>query len=377
MSNPHPVSMAAEVSTSKEDPEWDRYVQSHNDPHTEQLSVWGTFRTREGWSPSRLIFRQENHIFGGAQLLEHAVGKLGVVGYVARGPLINPECGLEQTIASELKTAARNRSLAYLVVSLPYKANAMVAPLLEAGFIHRPEQLPPANGVMATQILDLSKELVTLFREVRKSRRKEIGRGQRSGTLVRKGTREDLPLFVDLVDQHCARIGVRSNMPGNGFAQLMWDYGHPRGNVHLFMVESAYRTVGALMLLTIGQWARAWRIGWNGSQADKFPTQVMIWETIQWAKQSGFRYFDLVGFDINDAKEIQAGRPPDAPFRCPFSFFKAGWGGEIRILPGDYCYFPNPLLRQIMRVGGARFLNHTLVSRITDTIHSHVFRHGR
>jgi peptidoglycan pentaglycine glycine transferase (the first glycine) len=361
----------------QEDPNWDHFVQSHADPHIEQLSAFGTFRSREGWTPLRIIARREKEIIGGAQILEHAVGKFGVVGHVARGPLLESGSDIQRSMAFALRDTAHQRHLTYLIVSLPYLGQSMAAPLLDVGFFPRPEQLPPANGAMATLVINLSKDLAAIFGEIRKSRRNEIRRGQRAGTLVRKGTREDVPRFVELVAQHCARLGVRSNMPGSGFAQLIWDYGHPRGQVHLFMAESDHKTVGALMIFTIGQWARAWRIGWNGTHADKFPTQVLFWETIRWAKEQGYHHYDFVGFDLKDAKMVQAGKSPETPFKCPISFFKAGWGGVVKILPGDYCYFPNPVIRGIMRVGGARLLNHPFLKRLTNTIHSRAFQRPR
>jgi lipid II:glycine glycyltransferase (peptidoglycan interpeptide bridge formation enzyme) len=370
------ASSGIEFSTASEDQVWDRFVQNHPEPHPEQLSLWGTLRGGEGWSPVRLFVRREGMILGGAQILEHRLGRMGRVGYAARGPLISPRGGSAELVATALKETAYLRGLTYLVLSLPYFGHALVDSLLKVGFAQRPERLPPASGVMATLVLDLSRDIDILFGEVRKSRRNEIRRGKRAGTTVRMGTREDIPLFVDLVARHCTRLGVRSNMPGGGFAQSLWDHLQSRGQVHLFVAEAQHQAVGALMILTVGPWARAWRMGWTGAHGEGFPTQVLLWESICWAQERGFRYYDMVGFDLDDAKSVLAGRAPEAPFKCPISFFKSGWGGKVMLLPGDYCYFPNPLLRLAFRVAGRELLNSALVAWLADKVHSRTFRRG-
>jgi lipid II:glycine glycyltransferase (peptidoglycan interpeptide bridge formation enzyme) len=113
----------------------------------------------------------------------------------------------------------------------------------------------------------------------------------------------------------------------------------------LFMAELAGRPLCGLMVVTMGSWARAWRIGWSGDEPKSYPTQAVYWAAIQWAQSAGYRYFDVTGLDERDAREILNGRPADAPFHCSITQFKIGFGGTVRVLPGEYCYFPNPVFR--------------------------------
>ncbi|MBI5692625.1 MAG: GNAT family N-acetyltransferase [Verrucomicrobia bacterium] len=354
---------------------WDDFVLQHAEPHAEQLCAWGRLRQGEGWDPWRLELRDSGRrILGGAQILERRVGPGVKIGYVARGPLVAEGFERQDLVAEALAQVARRRRLSYLAVSLPYLAAGAVPSLEQAGFLRRPDTLPPSIGVKATMVLDLGPEEERLFGGFRKSRRNEIRRGERAGTTVRPGEARDLEPFETLVEALCARRGVRSNMPGHHFAAKLWSELHPSGLAQLFVAECRGELTSALMVLTGGAWARAWRIGWSGAHANAFPTQVLFWEAIRWSRQKGYRHFEMVGFDLRDATELAAGRPAEAPYHCQVSYFKAGWGGRVLLLPGEFCYFPQPWIRAALKIGGRRVLESRLLGRFLEALHAHKSR---
>jgi lipid II:glycine glycyltransferase (peptidoglycan interpeptide bridge formation enzyme) len=357
------------VSETVSDPEWDDFVFSHAEPHHEQTSLWAAVRQRFGWYPVRLVVRRGGRIVAGAQVLEHRIAPLITVGYLSRGPLLTP--GIDEGgFLSALKRLAAKRGLAYLAVSLPYDAHTLAGHMERTGFTLRPEGLPPAVWAKATTVIDLDKNLEALFSSLRSTMRKHVRRGLRDGIVVRHGSKADLNDFKELMLAHCRRRGISSNIPGGEFLDLLWDSLAKGGHIKLLVADVDRKPVCALILIACGRWVRAWRIGWSGDHEDKHPSAAIYWEAIKWAQESGYGYFDVLGIDRDDAEALLGGHDRSEAFKCPITFFKMGLGGKILLLPGEYCFFPTPLLNMAFRSLGRPFLESRLFARMASALHA-------
>ncbi len=356
-------------SEALEDPAWDAYVASHRESFAEQSSLWAKARAQFGWRPVRLIIRQGDTVVGGAQILERRVARFVKIGYLARGPLLNPDLDAE-LVARKLREVARTRRLAYLAVTLPYFGTTLVPALQAAGFVERPEGLPPSMWMRATIVIDLAPELDAIYRGMSSTKRWEMRRGQRMGVTVRIGTAADLPVFQRLHDDLCRRRKVASNMPGGpGFLHAVWHAMAPSGRIQMLVAEKDGEPISALILLAYGKWVRAWRIGWSGQHASAHPNVVLYAESIRWAKDSGYAYFDLVGIDAQDARGlVQVGRKAHA-IQCPITFFKAGLGGEVMLLPVEYCVFARPVWSLAFRTIGRPLLRSRWLKTVFNRLH--------
>lgn len=339
------------VSTQAEDFEWDAFVFNHTEPHHEQTSLWCVARSLSGWTPLRIIFRNGTQIVAGAQLLCRPIIPFCQIGYLARGPLIQHGVPADMVI-TEIQRCAHIHHVQYLAVSLPYYETSLVDVLLKNGFDRKPPQLPPCIRFQSSVILDLSKDVKQLFAECRSTTRKHIRRAQRSGMFVRMGQMSDLPLFRKLLEELCRRRHVTSNVPGGDFLDCLWRLYSAGDHIRLFLAQLQEEVVSALLVVVMGGWARAWRIGWAGRHPDKYPNELVYWESIKWAKENGCRYYDFVGIDPDDARAILNGRDASAPFKCSITFFKVGFGGQIILTPGEFCYFANPLIRWAFKCCG-------------------------
>jgi lipid II:glycine glycyltransferase (peptidoglycan interpeptide bridge formation enzyme) len=357
------------LSDSVEDPSWDHYVCGHAEPHHEQTSLWSRARSKQGWRAVRLILRHGDRIAGGAQILERNIGRFGRIGYLARGPLLDDGVDAERFV-SELKSVVRTRRLVYLAVSLPYFAHALVPPLMKAGFLPRPDRLPPSVWVKATVVTDLVPAVDTIFARLPARKRRDLRRGQREGVKVRPGTGDDLPVFEQLLAQLCARRGVVSNLAGGGvFLRDLWATLAPHGHIKLFLAEVEGEPVSALLLLVFGSWARVWKVGWSGRFSGKNPNEVIYWEAMCWAKENGCRHFDFLGIDESDARGLlEKGRNAHS-IVCPITFFKTSFGGAIHLLPGEYCCFPGPLYNFLFRTVGQPLMASRLAARFFDGVY--------
>jgi len=361
------------ISEETNNQEWDLFVFNHLDPHHEQTSLWSCVRKNYGWLPIRLIIRQNGKIVAGAQILEYRLLPFIKIGYLPRGPLLSNE--LDEAVFIEcLKQVAKNRHLAYLAISLPYYAHSLAQSFEKNGIMIRPERIPPTIWAKATVVIDLNMDLEVIFSKIWASKRREIRIGQRDGIKVRMGQKEDIPIVYDLLLAICRRREVKCNIPDQKFIELLWENFSSEGRIKILIAEKDGEPVSASVLMITGGWVRAWRRGWSGLYAKKQPNAVLFWEAICWAKHNGYKYFDFVGIDLEDAKAISSGRNHSSPFISKLTFFKVSFGGDIMFLPGEYCYFNSRFLAFFARMIGPWLINNNMFSRITTSLYKKTFK---
>jgi peptidoglycan pentaglycine glycine transferase (the first glycine) len=359
------------VSTSLEDPEWDRFVIDGPNPHHEQTALWGKLQSLRGWNLLRITMRQANTLIGGAQILERGVKRIGNIGYLPRGPLIVPDdAALRRSLLSAIRQTAKERRLVYLAVNLPYPSHFTASDLHASDFYERHDCLPPTTPMAATITVDLTQELETIQTQMRSTTRKHIRQGERRGATVREGGASDLDMFGRLLANLCERRGVRPNIPQGDFLRELWKTFAPGGYLKLFVAERDHEVLASLLVFGMGHWARAWRIGSSGSYPDVRPNELVYWEAIKWAKANGCRIFDFLGFDTGNARAILEGRIIPESERCGMSDFKLGFGGRVMLFPPAYCYFGNPIVRLLYRAAGIPLLDFKVLQRLLPKVES-------
>jgi hypothetical protein len=131
----------------------------------------------------------------------------------------------------------------------------------------------------------------------------------------------------------------------------------------MFVSESAGQSIGSLLVITTGTWARAWRIGWSGENPELRPSELIYWKAIEWAKSAGCHHFDYMGFDSRVAKCLANGESfPLDDDSARLALFKHGFGGNPLILPPRYCYFAPAPIRGLMRMGGLQLFDLPVVA---------------
>ena len=326
-----------------EDRAWDDFVRAQPDANHEQTSLWGGVRATLGWTIVRVVLTERGKIIGGAQVQLRSMKRLGKWAYITFGPVVAGDDALaEKVLLAELKNFLRRERALYLLAQLPYDAHGFGQRLLTDGFIKAPLALAPSN-MKATLLLDLAKSEEQLLVEMRTTTRHHIRQGLKRGLVVQPGGAADLDEFWKLMCALCARRNTTPNPSSPEFFRQLWKSFSPRGWVQIFTAKQEGKTVASALAFSFGGWFRVWKIGWDGSRAELRPNQLLYWEMIRAAKQQGCRYFDFVNIEPGE----MAG-PTE---------FKLGFGGEVKTLPGVYCYFVNPLVRAVMRGGLAKLLD--------------------
>ena len=360
------------MSHDPEDQEWDAFVAAHRESQGEQTSMWGEARSAFRWQAWRVVIRRGGRILGGVQCFEFQIKSIIKVGYICRGPVVDTDVD-PKLIWDAVLWAVALRGILYVAITFPYWGHDFLPAFLSRGGIARPTGMPPSVWSVATSTIDLTLDEATLLGNVRKTARKHIRRAEQAGLTVELGTEKDLPTFYQLMLSLCRRREVSPNIPGEGFVALLWTKLSRLGACQLMVCKLNGETVSSLFLITLGSWVRAWRIGWSGEHDKSYPSELIYWESILWAKRNGYRYFDMGGIDGQDADELIAGRPAAAPFHSSTTFFKLGFGGDILRMPGEYCYFPNPIFRFLFRIVGKRLLESRIILQGLQRVYAALF----
>lgn len=364
MSSPSPSPFRVELADTERDPAWDEWVACHPQPHPEQTSGWGAAQRCRGWVASRLVVRREDRTVGGVQVLTKRLRRFLRVAYVQRGPLLaedTPEVG--PFLLRAILDTGRLRGWTYLSMILPYEGGPTEAELGHAGFVPQPKALPPQSSEGATIVVDLTPPEDEILGRMRRTTRRYIRQGEERGLTVREGSASDLDRFGELMLALCARRKVRANVPTGAFLHGVWQAFHPTDRARLFLADRQGQTIAGLIVLALGDWARAWRIGWSGESPELRPNESLYWEAMRWAKRAGHRYFDFMGFDTETALALREGRECPTGSVSNLAQFKLGLGGTPKVLRPFRCRFFHPALHGLVRAGGLRILEWNGVRR--------------
>ena len=85
--------------------------------------------------------------------------------------------------------------------------------------------------------------------------------------------------------------------------------------------------------------------GWSGKHPNHHLNSALLWKSILWSKEHGYRYCDFEGLDPSSARAIINGtRPPLAK-----DYFKYAFGGKAILYPPAYDFVPNKVLNWAYR----------------------------
>jgi lipid II:glycine glycyltransferase (peptidoglycan interpeptide bridge formation enzyme) len=366
-----PSTVALVMSEELKDERWDAFLDSVPGAHFEQLSGWGAVKARYGWHVFRIIAMQAGQPVGGVQVLTRRLGKIGVIGYVARGPAVGPgQAGLDELLVEEVNRIARRESWIYCVHDYPYQGQALASFMAGKGYGPHPDGIPPSGLMQATSLVDLSGTEEAILARMNRNTRRNIRTAEKSDLVFSLGTAADLPRFRELMVETCTRRNAAPTPPQKDYFLNLWDELGQSGRVRLFVVRSGPHIISGLFAFAFSDTLRLWKSGWSGSDAEKSPSHLMFWEAIRWAKARGFRKLDLVWMDPEDAKRVARGEPERENFRTGITHFKLGFGGEILFCPAAQSRMFHPVLHFVFRAGGARLLASAPVRRLLTRVWS-------
>lgn len=317
-----------EVSGAGRDDGWDTFVDRVRGGHHVQTSRWGEVKAVVGWRAVRILLRRGGDVVAGCQVLMRQWGPARV-GYVTRGPLASEDSAVKETIDALNRWAGASR-LAYLKVQPPPHGRATAADLIGGGFAPS----PLAVGPTATVLVDLTRSPEEQLRAMRAASRSNIAKARRRGLQVRAGGGSDLPAFVRLVEATSRRQGF-DPYPAE-YYHAMWDVFSSQNRARLVIAEHGDEVLSALLLIGYGDTVVYKMGGWSGDRNGIHPNEAAHWAGMEWAREAGYRSYDLEGIDLAVATALARGDDVPAAARAGVTHFKLGFGGDVTLLPGAY-----------------------------------------
>jgi peptidoglycan pentaglycine glycine transferase (the first glycine) len=309
---------------------WDRALLALPNAHVLQSWAWGEFKSRHGWSATRLLFQEDGRTLAAASVLRRKLSLLPVaMAYVAKGPVLDwGDTVLAARVLDELEGILRRWRVIFAKIdpdvyypqdapsfsSRPGNAGA-VAHLLAARDWHfSAEQVQFRNTVL----LDLDRPEDEILAAMKQKTRYNVGLATRRDVNVHPGTAEDLGTFYELYEETSRRNSFLIRPPG--YYHDVWRAFLEAGQAELLLASVEGNVVAGLMLFIFGP--TAWYLYGASSprHRQRMPNYLLQWEAIRCARAAGCTLYDLWGAP----DELDESDPMWGVYR-----FKLGLGGEL------------------------------------------------
>lgn len=328
------------ISDDALDSKWDAFLASSPLGHHVQTTLWGQVKSSLGYRTMRVIITDKGSIVAGGQFLIRQLMPFVSIAYMSKGPIFSRwETSLLQTMFDALKKVAKNNHYLLIVLQPCESDQTFKACLSDQGFRESWLELAPT----ATIIHDLSLDTQEIMKQMKRQTRQNIKRSVREEITTREGTEADLPTFYQLHVTTSQRQGF-TPYPQEYFSQ-MWQVFSKPGWISLIFAEYQGIPVSALLLVSFGDTVIPKILGWSGEHGKRRPNDAVFWAAIQWAKDHGYRYFDMEGIDREGAELILSGQSLPEELRRTPDFFKLGYGGRVSVYPRSYYFIPSQVWR--------------------------------
>jgi len=331
-------------STSSIDDEWDSFLARSSYGQLEQTSLWAEAKKPSGWRPYRIVFRRDEEIIGGFQILWQQKAGVLKLGLLMKGPVVETDDSLVLNAVIDCLKMVVKKKFTALLVQTPDKDTRLTSRLLSSGFL--PNRL---SGIIksANVVINLCQDEEHLLKSLKRQKRQNIRIAREAGITVRQGEYRELPIFFDLMRTTCQRRGVAPNPPTAEICEILWKVFSPKNQIKLFLAEFQGEIISAVLVLTLGHHASLWKFGWSGKFGQYRPNELLFWEIFNWARIQGYLTADLGPFGSFAADGLTAVTDLGSPEESSDVRFKTGFGGEIIKLQPGLLYIPNSVYRLI------------------------------
>jgi lipid II:glycine glycyltransferase (peptidoglycan interpeptide bridge formation enzyme) len=324
------------------DPEWDEFLQAAPNGTYQQSSAWAEVKATVGWRAMRLILYRQGAVTGGCQLLVRPLPVAGAVAYVPRGPVMAGRSELVlDLLLNALKRLARQERIVYLKLQPPPGGAELATSLERAGFVGSELEIAPR----ATTRIDLRGSTEMLLRSMRTNTRRNIAKARQRGVTVREGTEGDLRTFGALLRQTAERQGF-SPYPAPYYERMYRAFAR-RGGVRMLIAEQEGVVLASNLVIGFDGTATYKMGAWSGMKKSVPPNELLHLAGIDWAREAGYRYYDLDDISLSAAEAVLRGERLDEG--QTLERFKLGLGGEVLVFPGASDYSVSPLLGTALR----------------------------
>ena len=335
---------------------WNEDIENLPAAHILQSYQWGLVKSKFGWQPHLLQWRNSRNdaLTAAALVLERTMPLRGLglnlgVMYVPRGPLLNwADSDLSSQVLDDLQSFARQRRAIFLKIDpelplgfgIPGETDEQSNPvgvsikteLNERGWNFSDEQIQFRNTVLIN--LDETEE--DLLMRMKSKTRYNIRLAERRGVTTRVGGRKDIPLLYKMY----AHTSIRDDfvIRSQDYYREVWQTFIDADLAEPLIAEVQGQPVGGVVIFRFG--SRSWYM--HGMSFDEHREKMfnyqLQWEAMVQAKAAGCTIYDMWGapdkFDKNDAM-------------WGVYKFKDGFGGQVFRTLGAWDFPVRPLLYRL------------------------------
>lgn len=339
------------VGHELQDEAWDSFLRSQPFGLHQQSALWGKYKSLAGWKPCRIKWMENREVKGGIQILTRRIPGLGAMAYASRGPVLStPDTAVSRRLVEHVIAVARDEGWRYVSIQPPQGGFELISSLCEGGFRATPLEVAPT----ATVIVDVSQDPEALMAQMRSGTRRSIRKALKSSLRVRQATRNDLPSVHALLGATAKRQGF--SVQSLVSLERLWDAFEASNPLVILIAERDGEPVACELDIPFGDTLVSKRCGWSGDFGKEHPTELLVWEGMQWARRHGFKYYEIEGIDAAIATAICRKSPlPRNAERSPH-WFKLGFGGSVRTAPRNHERVLIPGIDWMHRCVWARFV---------------------
>jgi len=335
--------------------EWNQQIKDLPGAHALQTWQWGQVKSKFGWQPHPLLWRDDaDEVTAAALVLQRTISLGGFamrlsVMYVPRGPLLDwSKESLVEQVLNDLRDFAKKKGAIFIKIDpdLPVgfgvpgeeeaSANstgvAVRDKLKHAGWRFSDEQIQFKNTV----IIDLTEDKEAMLMRMKSKTRYNIRLAKRRNVSVRSGGVQDIPLLYKMYAHTSLRDDflIRSEV----YYNAVWETFFKADLAEPLIAEVEDKPVGAVVIFRFG--GRAWYF--HGMSLDEHREKMfnyqLQWEAMVHSKAAGCYAYDMWGAP----DEFNKDDPLWGVYR-----FKDGFGGQVVRTLGAWDYPVRPLMYRL------------------------------
>ena len=328
--------MKARLITYPDRETWNEFVASFATSPVLQSFEWGELKAQFGWQPIRLAVFDQDKIVAGISILKRNIPYIKhSIFYAPRGPVVElaNRAALDFLLMAVEKEAEKHKAIS-LKIDPAWSKEQM---LVDLGFHKALKQIQPR----ATILLDLEPDLETILKSFEEKTRYNVRLAQRKGIVVREDpSRKAVALFYEMYK----KTAIRDNFLIHplGYYQKIREIMFEKGLGTNFIAYYKDKPVASVIVFSFG--SKVWYMygASTNEHRNKMPNHLLHWTIIQWAKEKGFKTYDLWGIPADP----KPGHPLYGVYR-----FKKGFKGKIVKHIGAYDFSYSPLFYNLFEQG--------------------------
>lgn len=341
--------------------QWDDFVAQHERGHFLQTSAWGKVKSDFGWKAQQVALTDaDKHIIAGAQILYRELPYgLGKLAYVPFGPVVDwTNEPLVRDLLTKMDKAAKRKGAVFMKLEPGYDVDTTLLKKLKCQLSPQTVQ-PPRTIVVDIHRRDAAGKVIPpdfILKGMNQMTRRNIRKSEKSGIMVRHGTRADVDQFNALLDRTSERQDFGVHVPEyyeKVYDEIIATDNPPKGKLFIgsWTDEETGEThdLAGSFIFVVGKWA--WYVYGASSrnESKRMAAFAVQWAAIQWARERGAQYYDLYGIPDYEKATLEDQFKERNDGMWTLYRTKRGWGGDVMRTVGAWDRVYNPMVYWIYR----------------------------